>query len=292
MQRQSTAALCLLLAVMLLACSRNGPPSSLFESSGYHVRDGKVYYLDAFPGTAVAIDDADPDTFEALDSTYGVDRSRVYLNGVVLPDADAASFELLDRPGWAKDSEHVFQREHAISDDTAHFELLDGELAKDSRVVYWSDGSVLSDDPAHFTIICNVDHYLYTKDSSIAHVNGNPISGADPATLQVLQGAYSRDDGHAFYFDQPIADADLSSFRPLEGPYATDSARAYWMGKTIDGANAGAFRVLNANFECSADDQRAYYRQAVIAAPTHGRFRRAEQSQTAPIRQSRSRTDP
>ncbi len=177
MQRKSTAALCLILAVILLACSRNGPPNSVFESSGYHVSDGKVYYLNAFPGKAVEITDADPATFEALDPTYGVDTSHVYINGVVLPEADAASFELLDRAGWARDSEHVFQREHAVSDDPAHFELLDGELSKDSRVVYWSDGSVLSDDPAHFTIVSHVDHYLYTKDSSTVHVNGNPISG-------------------------------------------------------------------------------------------------------------------
>lgn len=57
MQRKSTAALCVL--AILLACSRNGPPSSLFEAAGYHVGDGKVYYLNAFPGRALEIDGAD-----------------------------------------------------------------------------------------------------------------------------------------------------------------------------------------------------------------------------------------
>ena len=38
------------------------------------------------------------------------------------------------------------------------------------------------------------------------------------------------------------------------------------MGKAIDGAAPGTFRVLNANFECSTDDQRAYYRQTVIVS--------------------------
>lgn len=147
MQRKSTAALCLLVVVMLLACSRNGPPNSLFESAGYHVRDGKVYYLNAFPGKAFEMGGADPATFEALDSTYARDNSHVYINGALLPDADAASFELLQRPGFAKDRDHVYQRDRVLSDDPAHFELLDGELAKDSRVVYRSDGSVLSEDP-------------------------------------------------------------------------------------------------------------------------------------------------
>src|SRR5215213_981625 len=131
MQRKSTAVLCLGLAAILLACSRNGPPNSLFEIAGYHVRDNKVYYLAAFPGEAVEISDADPTTFRALDSTYGVDSSHVLVNGMVLSDAGAASFELLDRSGLAKDHDHVYQRDHVLSDDPAHFELLDGELAKD-----------------------------------------------------------------------------------------------------------------------------------------------------------------
>lgn len=264
MQRKSTAALCLLAVVMLLACSRNGPPNSLFESAGYHVRDGKVYYLNAFPGKAFEIGGADAATFEALDATYARDHSHVYINGALLPDADAASFELLRRPGFAKDREHVYQRDRVLSDDPVHFELLDGELAKDTRVVFWSDGSVLSEDPVHFAIISDADHHLYTRDGRAVHVNGNPIRDADPATFQVLQGAYARDNKRVSYFDQPIADADLSSFRPLDGPYASDFKRVYWMGKAIDDATPSTFRVLNADFECSADDRRAYYQQTAI----------------------------
>jgi hypothetical protein len=46
---------------------------------------------------------------------------------------------------------------------------------------------------------------------------------------------------------------------------AVDAKHAYWMGKTITGADPATFRVLNANFECSADQTLAYYRQSVIA---------------------------
>ena len=180
MQRKPTAALCLLAVAILVACTRNGPPNSLFESAGYHVRDGTVYYLNAFPGKAFEIDDADAATFTVLDSTYGRDKSHIFINGVPLSDADVASFALLDRPGFAKDRHHVYQRDRVISDDPAQFELLDGELAKDSHVVYWSDGSALSEDPTHFAIVSTADHYLYTKDARAVHVNGNPIPGADP----------------------------------------------------------------------------------------------------------------
>jgi hypothetical protein len=263
--RRVIAAVCMVAVALLPACSRNKPPHSLFEAAGYHVRGDKVYYLDAFPGRARELEDADAASIEAVTSTYARDKSNVYFFGRPIPGADPLSFELLDRAGIFKDRNHVYLNDQPISDDPAHFQLLDGDLAKDSTSVYWSDGSVLSDDPTHFAIISNKDHYLYTKDSRIVHVNGNPIAGADPATFRVLQGAYAQDGQRVYYFTDPIADADAASFRPLEGPYAGDAQRAYWMGKPIAGADPSAFRVLNSDFECSSDQERAYYRDVVIA---------------------------
>jgi hypothetical protein len=263
--RSLLAAVCIVAVALVPACSRNKAPNSWFDSPGYHVRQDKVYYLAGFPGKASEIAGADAASFETFDGTYARDKSTVYFAGRPIPDADPASFELLDRPDLFKDRRRVYLQDRPISDDPAHFELLDGGLAKDSTDVYWSDGSVLSDDPAHFTIVSNRDHYLFTKDRRTVHVNGNPIAGADPATFEVLAGAYSRDAQRAFYFADEITDASLESLRPLEGPYASDDRRVYWMGKPIDGADPRTFRVLNADFECSADQQRAYYRLTVIA---------------------------
>lgn len=262
-----------LFAVALLpACNRDAPPSSLFNAGGYHVRGEKVYYLRSFPGDAFEIDGADPVSFHAFDQTYARDTSTVYVDGRPLPGADAGSFELLNRPGFAKDAHHVYQRDRRLSDDPAHFELLDGELSKDSAAVYWSDGAVLSDDPAHFAIVSNADHYLFTKDATTVHVNGNPIDGADPSTFEVLQGAYARDNDRVYYFTDQIAGADLASFRVLDGPYAADATRVYWMGKPIEGADPQTIRVLNADFECSADARRAYYRNSVVAGADPSTF--------------------
>jgi len=263
--RKSIAALCLVALALLPACSRNNAPNSLFDAAGYHVRADKVYYLAAFPGKAFEIAGADAVSFKAFDTTYAKDGSNAYFDGRPIPDADATSFDVLDRSGFAKDRNHVYQLDRPISDDPGHFELIDGGLSKDSAAVYWTDGGVLSDDPAHFAVVSNNDHYLYTKDSSTVHVNGNPIPDADPATFRVLQGAYAQDGQRIFYFTDPIVDADAASFRFLDGPYAGDARRVYWMGKAIDGADPATFRVLNAAFECSADVGRAYYRQAVIA---------------------------
>lgn len=263
--RRCIAAICLVAVALVPACSRNKPPNSLFDAAGYHVRDAKVYYLNAFPGKAFEIAGADAASFQAFDTTYARDKSSVYFDGHPIPGADAPSFQVLARPGYAKDRRHVYQLDRPISDDPAHFELLDGSLSKDSAAVYWSDGRLLSHDPAHFVIVSNTDHYLFTKDNNTVHVNGNPIAGADPATFRVLAGAYAQDRQRIYYFTGSVADTDAPSFRALDGPYAVDARHAYWMGKPIPGANPATFRVLNAAFECSADAQHAYYRQSVIA---------------------------
>ncbi len=263
--RRLIAAVCLIALALLPSCSSDKTPNSLFDSAGYHVRDGKVYYLAAFPGKAYEMVGADAGSFKAFDTAYAKDKSNAYFDGRPISGTDATTFAVLDRSGFAKDRDHVYQLDRPISDDPAHFELLDGGLSKDSSAVYWTDGAVLSNDPTHFVIIPTDDHYLFTKDGRTVHVNGKLIAGADTTTFRVLKGAYGQDARHIFYFTDQVAAADAASFRPLDGPYAIDKTRVYWMGKVIDGANAASFRVLNAAFECSADAARAYYRQGVIA---------------------------
>lgn len=262
--RKLIAATCAASVVLIAGCGR-GEPNSLFDAAGYHVRGDTVYYLQAFPGAADEMPGVDVDSFEALDRTYAKDAARVYLDGRPLADADPATFVLLDRPNLAKDARHVYARDRVVSDDPEHYELLDANLAKDSSHVYWSDGSVLSEDPAHFEIVSNRDYYTYTRDATTAHVNGAPIVGADPTSFRVLAGGYSRDDAGAFYFTDAMPDANAADLEVLEASYARDRAHAYWMGKAIPGADAASFVVLNADFECTADATRAFYRDTVIA---------------------------
>src|SRR6478752_2814332 len=182
--RRFLAAVTVVLSAVLSGCGP-GEPNSLFDAAGYHVRDGQVYYLNAFPGKAFAIDGADAGSFEVLDGSYARDRDAVYLDGHRLDGADPATFARLVRPGYAKHDHQVYVRGQVISTDPGHFELLDGELSRDSRAVYWPDGSVLSDDPQHFMVISDADQYLFTRDGDSVHVNGNEVDGADPRSFKV-----------------------------------------------------------------------------------------------------------
>ena len=268
MRRLIAAAVLAACAVVLAlsgGCSSTEEPSSLIDEAGYHVRDNVVYYLNPFPGKAFPIAGADATSFEVFDRTYARDREHVFINGHLLQGADADSFQLMDRPGFSKDRDRVYQHDQSISDDPEHFEFLGSDLSRDGAHVYWTDGTVLSSDPQNFTIIVDEDHYLFAKDGGTVFVNGNAIEGASPEGFQVMQGAYSRDDASVFYFDSQVPGADVATFHPLEGPYAADAAAVYWMGKPIPGADPATFEVLNANFECSADRDHAFYRKDVIA---------------------------
>ena len=262
----SHAALCLLAVAILVACTRNGPPNSLFESAGYHIRDGKVYYLNAFPGKAFEIDDADAATFKALDSTYGRDESHVFINGLPLPDADVATFELLDRPGCREGPRTRLptrprdQRRPCALRTTRRR----ARQGQSRRLLERRVGALRGPDALR--------HRLHRRPLPVhqgrpdrarqrqPHPRSRSLDIPSPARglrprppIRLLLRPTDRRGGSVVV-------------RPLDGPYASDSARVYWMGKAIDGADPSTFRVLNANFECSTDDQRAYYRQTVIAS--------------------------
>src|ERR1700720_314076 len=151
MQRKSSAALCIVALAILPACSR--PPNALFDKPGYHVRGDKVYYLAAFPSSAVEIAGADAATFQALAGPYAKDKLHAYFHGGPIPGADASTFQALN-DGYARDRRQVYTGADAIAGaDAASFQVLQrGNLGEDRSHVYLL-GRPISDDPAHFVLI-------------------------------------------------------------------------------------------------------------------------------------------
>jgi hypothetical protein len=185
MQRKSTAAICLLAIAMLLACSRNSPPNSLFDSAGYHVKDDKVYYLNAFPGKA----------FE-------------------MTDAEAGSFELLDRTNFAKDRHHVYQHDRVISEDPAHFAIISNAdnylFTKDGSTVHVNGKPIANADPSTFQVLQGA----YTRDGQRVFYFDQQIADADLSSFRKLDGPYASDATHVYWTGKTIASADPRSFPP------------------------------------------------------------------------------
>lgn len=257
------AGLCCVAGIVIYLTIENTPPNPWTAESGYHVRGSKVYY---YPGFGISdpfeIRDAHAGSFVVIDSSYALDRSHVYVDGMIIPEADPATFEVFDFT-FTRDADHVFLRERVFSDDPAHFENVAPNIYRDTRHVYWS-ADIVSDDPSNLVVVGAADFYTYFKDSTTVFVNGNPIEGADPATFSVVRDGFSRDATHIFYFASMIPEADVSTFEVLDSPFARDAAHAYWMQNVIPEADPDTFVVLNANFECSADAVHAYYQATLI----------------------------
>jgi hypothetical protein len=255
--------LCLAFLTVAIIYFRNQPPSSL-SNSGYYVRGSTIYYHPGFGiGEPFKLPDVDRTSFVVLDERYAKDVTRVFYNGSPIPGADSATFELLASP-FSRDANHIYASGTIFSDDPENFEILDENLSRDSQHIYWSD-KIISDDPSHLEMMGSWDYYTYIKDSKSVFVNGGVITAADPATFEVISDAYSRDASHVFYFNVAISNADSVTFEIVESPYAKDSTQVYWMANLISGADPVTFRVLNANFECSADVQSAYYQDQLIS---------------------------
>jgi hypothetical protein len=253
--------ICAVVGGILYIRVRSQPPHTAVNGAGYYIRGGTVYYLGGFPSTAFEIEGADSRSFTIIDESHAFDNTRVYLNGIPITDADPATFHLLE-PHFSADANHVFLQTEIFSDDPAHFEFLDGSLMRDSRYIYWST-EIISEDPANLTVLDSPD-YVYFKDSTTVFIQGNPIEGADVGSFSVISDAYAQDKANMYYFDQVIEDVDAASFEVIESPYSRDATQVYWMEEVIEGATPTTFQILNLDFQCTADDQHAYYENRVI----------------------------
>lgn len=253
---------CLALLVVGYIFLQNRPPSSLSER-GYYVRGSTLYFHSGFGfAEPFEINGADFDSFKILDEAYALDTFRVYYNGGPISDADPSTFEILES-NFSRDARHVYRSGDVFSDDPLNFEILGENIYRDSRHIYWS-AEIISDDPSQLVVIGSSSQYTYLKDSRTVFVYGNPIQGADPATFEIITDSFSRDATHIFYFDEIIPEADSATFVVIESPYARDSNAVFWMKNIITGADPATFQVLNANFECSADSEHAYYQNSII----------------------------
>lgn len=261
------ACLCL---PMLTACGR-GKPGAL-DSSGYHVRDGKVWYLANWTSEAFVVADADVKTFvfplAKGDSGFAKDAKHVFLQGRVISGADPATFEVFHNH-YTRDAKNVYIGREVFCDDAANFSVVSSNFVKNSHSVYSSGSSgraeVVSKDVANFREISNEEHHSFCVDSTQVFVNGNELRGAQPQTFKILGGAYSRDAAQCFYFDKPMPPGtDMATLEPLAGGYAKDRGRAYYLGKVLPGADAATFEITDPRWPKAKDKNQSYDQGSIL----------------------------
>jgi hypothetical protein len=147
--------------------------------------------------------------------------------------------------------------------DVETFEPLSEEYSRDRNHVYFkviSPGVFLviklpEADPGSFEVLAP----SLGRDQTHVWLDERIQSGADPATVQVVNAGFSvfKDEDSVHYQNQRIPGADPKSFRHLASGYYADQNRIYWGSEAIAGAEVGSFQVLGDSF-LAKDQNRAY----------------------------------
>ncbi len=223
----------------------------------------------------------EPRTFKSLGDSYGKDIRAVYYQSRQLIGVDPRSFKVLGE-GRAKDTYGTYDlgiREedgkNAVTDqvnagkfyivvagavywqgqympvnDVASFKQLSSVYAKDATAAYFQNSRPLDGaDPATFEPIqTNIDGLFLAKDARSLYRDYKQLEGMDPASVQILDGAYIKDIDTVYFYDQRVEGADAPSFAALGDGYGTD-ARGLWSGSTfLKAGPRGSFKLLAAGY--------------------------------------------
>lgn len=241
-------------------------------SEQYYLQDGQATFVrngNFFQLGGVAIEGADPDTFEVIDDAYAKDANHVYYNGKPITAANPNSVELaasaLDSDG--RDSGYIISDgkvfcygELIEGVDIASFSYLFGSYAMDKDYIYYYidikiprkalptmvsntnhaymrhgeqilyHGEVISDQASSFKLIDDE----YAKDSVNVFSRGEIIEGMDAESFKVLTPYYRKDKNQAYYFNYPILGSDAATFKVLNDAITKDKHRLYYNGNIID----------------------------------------------------------
>ena len=137
--------------------------------------------------------------------------------------------------------------------DADSFEVLSEEYSKDKNMVYYkwiSPGKfwvveMPDADPGSFELL---DMNL-ARDRNHVWTMDTPVSGADPATAEILHPHYVWKDQHKVYYQsRGISNADPQTFQHLGATYYKDANAVYWCDSAIEDADPDTFEVLGESF--------------------------------------------
>lgn len=218
-----------LLLSLLITAVLGGCTSTLKAVTGtysyYEVVDGKVTYFRWNPMSmryhTRVLAQADPDTFEAIDTEHGKDATTVYEWDIPILHADPATFKRLTE-NYARDATQMFYgRTRLEGADINTFERLGDAWSRDSDDFYFGNKRL---------DVCDIDTF-------------EPLS-----MWQAL-------DSKCYYIEsERLSTVDRASFEILWGGYASDRSQVYWLEHLVDGADPATFEVKEDRIQTLARD--------------------------------------
>jgi hypothetical protein len=193
--------------------------------SYYEVIDGKVTYFRWNPMSmryhTRVLEEADPNTFEAIDTEHGKDAKTVYPWDIPILHADPATFKRTTE-NYARDATQVFYGLTRLEGvDIKTFERLGDGWVRDNDNFYFGNKRL---------DVCDIDTF---------------------ETLSMWQAL----DSQCYCIDSKELDpVDRASLEILWGGYASDRSQVYWLKHVVDGADPATFEVKEDRIQTLARD--------------------------------------
>jgi len=240
---------------------------------GLFAKDKKHIYC----GGKIIIN-ADPDSFQILNTSYSKDKNNVFYNKMK-HDYDKASFGVISNIDpdnfyvlgdlYAKDDKNIFYLNKKIENaDLVTFKLIVNagkDYAIDENYVYFNGIAVAGADPETFNHVMTDYHYnIYYKDkNAVFKLKSGEIkklSILDSETFKVIKHPYYKDKNFVLNSVGLIVDADSATFTLIGSGYAIDKNYVYYGRDKIVSADLSSFYVFDVSYPCAKDKEHVYVR--------------------------------
>ena len=214
---------------------------------------------------------ADPESFEALDGTFGRDRAHVWRGGARVEGARTEIFRVLGN-GWTRDASTLWYAERRVAADPGTLvihgdyailmlaepalEVIGDGYARDGEAMLFAGYTIEASGPArslgggYLVDATGACHYqLATQSLKVVEFSaiGGRLDSADPATLRRDRG-FAIDRASVFSGCQRLAGVTASEFRALDAHHGTDGQVAYFDATRID-CDPRRLRTLGGTFK-------------------------------------------
>ncbi|MFC1656030.1 DKNYY domain-containing protein [Patescibacteria group bacterium] len=223
---------------------------------------------------ASVIEEADPETFEALSDTYiryAKDKDHIFMWGEVMEEADPDSYEVVDTYGvwhYSKDNNYVYFGNVFIAGaDPNTFEVLGFGYSRDANSIFYEAFPIEDVDLGSFMYL----EYGFARDKNHAYLHGGIIDDVDIATFELIGKYYYKDKDHVYNGlvmmkdDVIIEGVDPETFEYLGSYYSRDKDHVYKNYENhiiAEQFDAGSFVEYINHY--AKDKDHAYYDEVII----------------------------
>ena len=270
----------------------NADPATFQVIGGLYSKDkNNVFVLscwgEGYAGCAVILEDADPSTFTVISDVLAKDSLHVFYLGKILKDADPVTIKIAGQEkyesrtelSFIKDRSHVWRvfgggdAKLLPNADPATFVPLTWYYSRDAKSVYFFESIVSGADPATFEVLKEI---YYGKDKKNVYHAREIILGADAKTFISIGGGYFKDSTSVYKGGVKMLDTEPGTFRVLIGPdnsqtFSINKNRVYWGELNIPNADATTFVSLGEHY--GKDKNFVYFKNRKVPGADVATFR-------------------